>query len=584
MTLFRVWAPAATRVDVDLNGERTALMPEDLGWWSTAIDGAGPGTPYGFCLDGGDPLPDPRSPSQPDGVHGRSAVVDHGAFPWTDGQWRGIPLASSVIYELHVGTFTPDGTFDAVIDRLDHLVDLGVCAVELMPVAEFAGNRGWGYDAVDVFAPHHAYGGPDGLKRLVDACHGRGLGVVVDVVYNHAGPAVNHLERFGPYFTDRYTTPWGRAVNLDGPDSDSVRQFLVDNAVMWLRDYHCDGLRLDAVHAIVDTSALHLLEELAVAVQTLSAEVGRELFVVAESDLNDPRLVRAREAGGYGIDAQWSDDFHHALHVALTGEQRGHYSDFAGLHDVATTLQRAFVYDGRYSRRRRRRHGRAPAGIAGSRFVGYLQNHDQVGNRPEGGRIGHLVDGRRLTVGAALVLLSPFVPLLFQGEEWGATAPFQYFTDHDDELGRAVRDGRRRESAAFGWDPEAVPDPQDPATFERSKLGWDERTREPHSSLLEWYRSLIALRKSRADLSDGRLEAVRTEVDEATGTLMMRRGTVTVAVDLGSRAASFDVPGDATILLASDDGACVVWARDVKRPSRRADNRSDRGEHSQRNL
>jgi maltooligosyltrehalose trehalohydrolase len=406
--------------------------------------------------------------------------------------------------------------------------------VELMPVAEFSGDRGWGYDGVDLYAPHHAYGGPDGLKRLVDACHAQGIGVVLDVVYNHLGPAGNHLAEFAPYFTDRYATPWGEAVNLDGPESDEVRRFFVDNALMWLRDYHVDGLRLDAVHAIVDTSAVHLLEQLAVETADLSAHLGRPLHLIAESDLNDPRLIRRRETGGYGLDAQWSDDFHHALHAALTGERSGYYEDFGRLSQIATALRRAYVYAGERSGFRQRRHGRPPGDVPGWRFFGYLQNHDQVGNRATGERSSHLMSIERLRIGAALVATAPFVPMFFQGEEWGASTPFLYFTDHrDPELGRAVSHGRRREFASFGWDPDDIPDPQEEKTFLRSKLDWDELEHPHHAELLAWHRSLLALRRSRPELTDGRMDLVEVEADDEAGTLVVRRGRVIVTVRLG---------------------------------------------------
>jgi maltooligosyltrehalose trehalohydrolase len=530
------------------------------GWWTAEAEGRD----YAFAVDGADPLPDPRSPWQPHGVHGPSRVVDHAAFRWTDAGWQAPPLAAGLVYELHVGTFSPAGTFDGAIERLDHLVRLGVTHVELMPVAQFPGGHGWGYDGVDLYAPHAAYGGPDGLKRLIDACHGRGLAVLLDVVYNHLGPAGNYLERFGPYFTDRYATPWGRAVNLDGPGSDEVRRFFCDNALAWLRDYHADGLRLDAVHAIVDTSAVHFLEQLATEVADLGARLGRYFVLVAESDLNDPRIVRGPDVGGYGLDAQWSDDFHHALHAALTGERGGYYADFGRLADVAQALRSAYVYDGRVSAFRGRRHGRPATGLPGSRFLGYLQTHDQVGNRARGERTSHLVSPGLLKVGAALVLLSPFVPMLFQGEEWAASTPFLYFTDHEDPaLARAVSEGRRHEFQAFGWDPAEVPDPQAPETFQRSKLDWSEPGREPHRGLLDWHASLARLRREHG-LAAGRLDRVRVRHDETDRWLVLEREGIAVACNLAGRAQRVPL-GDGTagaVLLASDGevkaGAGVV--------------------------
>jgi maltooligosyltrehalose trehalohydrolase len=530
------------------------------GWWTATVEAAGPGSDYGFLLDGQGPFPDPRSFWQPDGVHGLSRVVDHAAFRWTDGGFQAPPLGAALLYELHVGTFTPEGTFDAAIGKLDHLVHLGVTHVELMPVNEFPGARGWGYDGVGLFAPHHAYGGPDGLKRFVNACHARGLAVLLDVVYNHLGPSGNYLGRYAPYFSRRYTTPWGDAVNFDGPDSDEVRRFFCDNARMWLRDYHCDGLRLDAVHAICDTAAQPFLEQLALEVDALQAQLGRHLVLIPESDLNDPRLLWSRERGGYGLDAQWSDDFHHALHTVLTGERDGYYRDFGALSDLAQALRQAFVYDGRYSAHRRRRHGRAPTGLGGHRFVGYLQNHDQVGNRARGERLSHLVSLGRLKIGAALVLTSPFVPMLFQGEEWGASTPFQYFTDHQEpELAKAVREGRRREFAAFGWQPEDVPDPQAPETFQRSKLRWQELVHPPHAEILEWHRRLIRLRRAEPALSDGRLERVHTRWDEAARWFVLERGPISVACNLAPQPQPVPLrPGNHATLLSAPPGLTAV--------------------------
>ena len=551
MTSFEVWAPDAERVDVVLGGDRRPMARDRRGWWSLDAPDAGPGTRYGFSLDGGPVRPDPRSRHQPDGVDGPSAVLDPD-FPWTDGSWHGRPLAGSVLYELHVGTFTPEGTFDAAIERLPHLVDLGVDAVEVMPVNEFSGTRGWGYDGVGLYAVHHAYGGPDGFRRFIDACHGHGLAVVLDVVYNHLGPHGNHLAEFGPYFTDARSTNWGAAINVDGPHSDEVRRFLIDDALMWLDEFHCDGLRLDAVHAIEDASAVHVLEQLAVEVEAQAARLGRAAFLIAESDRNDPRYVRIREAGGYGLDAAWADEWHHALHAVLTGEVDGYYEDFGSIELLAKALRQAWVYDGTWSPHRRRTHGRPPDGLAGHRFVVSVQNHDQIGNRAAGDRLGAGVTTGRLQVAAALLLTGPFTPLLFQGEEWGASTPFQYFTAHEDpELGRAVTEGRRREFSSFGWGADDVPDPQDAATFERSKLAWDERDEAPHAEILAWYRDLLALRRREPDLTDPRLERVRVAADPATATLEVRRGRILVAANLGGAPSQVPVPTGSEVVLAT---------------------------------
>jgi maltooligosyltrehalose trehalohydrolase len=551
MPEFRVWAPRPKRVDLFLGDRRLRMEPSRGGWWHLGVEKAGPGADYAFSLDEGPPRPDPRSAFQPAGIDGPSRLVDHGVFAWTDAGWRGMPLAGAVLYELHVGTFSASGTFDGAIEHLDHLVRLGVDMIEIMPVAEFAGRRGWGYDGVDLFAPHHGYGGPDGLKRLIDACHARGLGVVMDVVYNHLGPAGNYLAEFGPYFSDRHRTNWGKAVNFDGPGSAEVRRFVIDNALMWLRDYHCDALRLDAVHAIVDESATHILEELACEVDALSAQLRRPLSLIAESDRNDPKLVRSRDARGYGLDAAWADDWHHALHAALTGESSGYYADFGSFAMLAKALRQAWVYDGIWSKHRGRIHGRAPLGMSGRQFVVSTQTHDQVGNRAAGERSSALMSEGRLRIAAALLLTSPFVPMLFQGEEWGALNPFQYFTDHaDPELGRAVSEGRRGEFAGFGWRPEDVPDPQDPATFERSKLDWSEVSRDAHAGLLTWYRELIALRRRFPALSDPRLDRVETRCDEQ-GLLFVERGPVMVASNLGSHERTVGVGPSSKLAAAS---------------------------------
>ena len=561
MTRFAVWAPEAEAVGLVTMAAPAPMRPLPGGWWELDLEKAGPGTDYWFVVDGSEPLPDPRSPWQPEGIEGPSRVVDHGSFTWTDQGWRGCPapwLSGGAVYELHTGTFTPEGTFDAAIGRLDHLVDLGVRAVEIMPVHQFSGDHGWGYDGVFLSAPHHAYGGPDALKRLVDACHARGLAAILDVVYNHLGPAGNVLERFGPYFTARYVTPWGKAVNLDGAHSDEVRRFFVDNAAMWLRDYHVDGLRVDAVHAIVDTSAVHVLEEMALRAEDLAAGAGRALLLVAESDLNDPRVVRSRDLGGYGMDSVWNEDFHHCLHAVLTGERQGYYGDFGSIAGIAQCLERGVFYDGRYSRYRRRRHGRPHTPVTGRSFVGFLQNHDQVGNRALGERSAALMSPGRLKIGAALVMTAPFLPMLFQGEEWAASTPFLYFTDHKDPaLGAAVREGRRSEFAAFGWRPEEIPDPQDPATFERSKLQWSEVGEPPHDEVLAWHRDLLALRRRLPDLTDARFERVHVSFSEEDQWLRVRRGDVELVANLASQAAEFRVGQEATLELGSDPGVSL---------------------------
>jgi maltooligosyltrehalose trehalohydrolase len=499
---------------------------------------------------------------QPSGVHGASEVIDHSRFVWSDARWQAPPLGAGVLYELHIGTFTREGTFAAAIDKLPYLAGLGITHLELMPVAEFPGDRGWGYDGVDLFAPHHVYGRPDDLKRLVDACHAHGLAVILDVVYNHLGPAGNYLSRFGPYFTHRYHTPWGDAVNLDNAGSDEVRRFFCDNAVMWLRDYHFDGLRIDAVHALIDTSARHFLEQLAGEVDTLEAITGRHLVLIAESDLNDPRVIRSREGGGYGLDAQWSDDFHHALHGMLTGERTGYYEDFGTMAHFARALQEAFVYGGTASPHRRRTHGRMPAGLPGWRFVVAAQNHDQIGNRATGDRLTHLVSRQRLKIAAALLLTAPFVPMLFQGEEWGTSSPFQYFTSHEDEaLGRLVSEGRRREFAAFGWDPGSIPDPQMEETYRRSQLRWDEPALAHHAELLRWYRDLLALRRDHPALRDGKYRSVRVTCDEQRGQLTIQRGAILIVCSLAGSAATIETGDRWQLLLTSEPGTRIDQGR-----------------------
>jgi maltooligosyltrehalose trehalohydrolase len=554
MHTFRVWAPRASSVAVLVAGMSHPMQAGERGWWLAEVKNAGPGTDYFFVVDGGPPIPDPRSRFQPNGVNGPSRIVDDSTFSWTDSSWQPLSLSSAILYELHIGTFTAAGTFRSAIECLDHLVDLGITHVELMPVNEFSGDWGWGYDGVDQFAPYHRYGTPDELKELVNASHARGLAVLLDVVYNHFGPVGNYLDRFAPYFTDAYRTPWGTAVNLDHAGSHEVRRFFAENASMWLRKYHFDGLRLDAIHALYDRSAIHFLEFLSSEVAALASELGRDLILIAESDLNDPRVVTGRYARGLGMDAQWSDDFHHALHTVLTGERSGYYEDFGSLQHLAKSLKQAFVYDGIYSRHRDRLHGRPVAGLSGHRFLGYAQNHDQIGNRAQGERLSHLVSLGRQKIAAALVLTSPFVPMLFQGEEFGASTPFQYFTQHEDpELGWNVSQGRANEFAAFGWLPHSVPDPQDPATFHRSKLRWDETIHEPHSSLLAWHKKLIALRRSTLALTDGRMEAVEVKFDERSQWFVIRRSNVEVICNLASERQSVPVSCSTADVVCSEE-------------------------------
>ncbi|MGW2055345.1 malto-oligosyltrehalose trehalohydrolase [Streptomyces sp. NPDC001840] len=520
--------------------------PDRDGWW-TAEAPAADGTRYGFALDGGPVLPDPRSRRQPDGPDGPSAVVDQTAYRWRT-PWQGRDLPGAVLYELHIGTFTREGTFDAAAELLAPLAELGITHVEVMPVCPFPGTHGWGYEGVSPWAVHEPYGGPEAFKRFVDTAHGLGLGVVLDVVHNHLGPSGNHLPRFGPYFTDTHRTPWGAAVNLDAPGSDEVRAYLLGSALAWLRDFQLDGLRLDAVHALADRRALTFLEELSAAVDALSAELGRPLFLIAESDLGDPRTTTPRAEGGLGLHAQWNDDFHHALHTALTGESQGYYADFARepLAALAKTLTRVFFHDGTYSSFRGRTHGRpldrtrTPA----HRFLCYAQTHDQIGNRALGDRLSATLSPGLLACAALLVLTAPCTPMLFMGEEWGAATPWQFFTDHSDPvLAEAVRTGRRREFAAHGWAAEEIPDPQDPATRERSCLDRSETGKEPHARLLAWHRELIALRRNQPDLSDPDLAATKVAYDEEARWLAYRRGDLRIAVNFSGEPALIPLGG-----------------------------------------
>ncbi|MGC1805675.1 MAG: malto-oligosyltrehalose trehalohydrolase [Mycobacterium sp.] len=555
MREFGVWAPKPETVRLDVDGVAYPMTRGRDGWWRATVDAASDAR-YGYLLDD-DPtvLPDPRSPRQPDGVHERSQLWEPASQAWTDDGWTGRSVQAAVIYELHIGTFTPAGTFDSAIERLDQLVNLGVDFVEVMPVNAFSGPHGWGYDGVLWYAVHEPYGGPDGLVRFVDACHRRGLGVLIDAVFNHLGPSGNYLPRFGPYLSSA-SNPWGEGINIADAQSDEVRRYIIDCALRWMRDFHADGLRLDAVHALVDTTAIPILEELSAETEALAEQLGRPLSLVAESDLNDPRMVTPRRDGGYGMTAQWDDDIHHAIHTAVSGERQGYYADFGSLATLATTLRHGFFHAATYSSFRQRRHGRPldtaqASGIPATRLLAYTCTHDQVGNRALGDRPSQNLTYGQLAVKAALVLGSPYTTMLFMGEEWGASTPFQFFSSHPEpELARATAEGRKNEFADHGWNADDIPDPQDPQTFQRSKLDWSELDTGEHARLLRIYQDLIALRRSETDLADPWLEHLIVDYDEDARWIVMRRGRLAVACNLGTEPAA--VPFTGELVLSSD--------------------------------
>ncbi|WP_322412056.1 malto-oligosyltrehalose trehalohydrolase [Microbacterium invictum] len=562
--MIELWAPRASRVRLRHAGGDLEMQATAEGWWQGEIALAD-GDRYGFVLDDGDAVrPDPRSRRQPRGVHEPSSWFDPGAHEWSDQSWTGRQLAGGIVYELHVGTFTPEGTLDTAASRLDHLVDLGVTHVELLPVNGFNGIWNWGYDGVLWYTVHEAYGGPAAYQRFVDACHGRGLAVIQDVVYNHLGPSGNYLPEYGPYLRDAERNTWGSSVNLDEP---AVRSFIVENALMWMRDYHVDGLRLDAVHALLDRTDRHILQEISEETDRLSAHVGRPLTLIAESDMNDAMLISAREAGGYGLTAQWSDDYHHALHVALTGETVGYYADFAPLSALVKAATRGFFHDGTWSSFREREHGHPiDPRIPTWRLVTYSQDHDQIGNRAAGDRLSQSLDEGGLRIGAVLTLLAPFTPMLFMGEEWAASTPWQFFTSHPEpELAKATADGRLAEFAAMGWDESLVPDPQDPATFERSHLdwseAWDEEADPRHGRTLALYRRLARLRRELPDLTDPAFTALSAEADETARTFVLHRGAVDILVNFGTDPATLPIQEGSRLVLATDDAARVESAR-----------------------
>jgi maltooligosyltrehalose trehalohydrolase len=549
---FAVWAPKPETVRLDVDGVTYPMTRGHDGWWRTTVDAASDAR-YGYLLDD-DPkvLPDPRSPRQPDGVHERSQLWEPASQAWTDDGWTGRSVQGAAIYELHIGTFTPAGTFDSAIEKLDQLVDLGVDFVEVMPVNAFSGTHGWGYDGVLWYAVHEPYGGPDGLIRLIDACHRRGLGVLIDAVFNHLGPSGNYLPRFGPYLSSG-SNPWGEGINIADAHSDEVRRYIIDCALRWMREFHADGLRLDAVHALVDTTAIPILEELSAETEALAEQLGRPLSLVAESDLNDPRTITPRREGGYGMTAQWDDDIHHAIHTAVSGERQGYYADFGSLATLAKTLRHGFFHAATYSSFRQRRHGRPldTAAVPATRLLAYTCTHDQVGNRALGDRPSQNLTYGQLAVKAALVLGSPYTTMLFMGEEWGASTPFQFFSSHPEpELARATAEGRKKEFAEHGWDADEIPDPQDPQTFQRSKLDWSELDTGEHARLLRIYQDLIALRRSETDLADPWLEHLIVDYDEDARWIVMRRGRLAVACNLDTKPAA--VPFTGELVLSSD--------------------------------
>jgi maltooligosyltrehalose trehalohydrolase len=552
-----VWAPLASRVTLRLPDRDVAMDKGPNGWWHSAAELA-TGTEYGFVLDDeSDPIPDPRSRRQPNGVHSLSAVFDPDAHRWQDTAWTGRQLAGGVIYEMHVGTFTPEGTLDSAIERLGHLVDIGIDFVEILPVNGFNGTHNWGYDGVLWHAVHEGYGGPAAYQRFVDAAHAHGLAVLQDVVYNHLGPSGNYLPRFGPYLHEASANTWGSSVNLDEP---AVRRYILDNAAMWMRDYHVDGLRLDAVHALVDDSDKHILQEMAEETDVLSAHLGRPLTLIAESDLNDPKLIMPREAGGYGLTAQWSDDYHHSVHVALTGERTGYYADFESLGALAKTSTEGFFHNGTFSSFRGRDHGHPidPA-VPSWRLVTFSQDHDQIGNRAVGDRLTASLDYGQLAIAAVLTLAGPYTPMLFMGEEWGASTPWQFFTSHPEpELGRATAEGRIAEFERMGWDPDVVPDPQDPDTFLRSKLDWSESTEGDHARLLALYSDLAALRRARSELTDPRFNQLDATFSDELRWYRLDRGAVTVLVNFGDEELTLPLDQAVDVLLWTDAAATVT--------------------------
>lgn len=541
---FRVWAPSAQGMELLLKDRPTGFPMEkdSQEYWSIEMKDISPGTRYKFRIEGQLERPDPASRYQPDGVHSWSAVVDHRTYQWEESSWEGLNLEDLIIYELHVGTFTPQGSFEAVLSKLDHLLKLGINAIEIMPVSAFPGIRNWGYDGVYPYAVQSSYGGPKGLKKMIDGCHKRGVAVILDAVYNHMGPEGNYLGDFGPYFTEKYKTPWGKAINFDDRYCDGVRNFFLSNAQMWLKEYRIDGLRLDAVHEILDLGAIHFLRELSEVSEKVQEETGRKKLLIAESDLNDVKLISPHQIGGYGLQAQWTDDFHHSIHTLLTAEHNGYYSDYGRMEQLEKSFRQAMVYDGIYSPYRKRRIGSKPAGSSPEQFVVSIQNHDQVGNRMRGERLSMLLGLEQLKLAAGLMLTAPFTPMLFMGEEFGADQPFQYFVSHGDaELVQAVQEGRRKEFQYFRQSTGDFPDPQAEKTFEDSKLDWDIHSDPQKELLLGFYQELIRLRK-KGTFQPFRNHPLKTWSDETSRVLSIRGGALLAIFNLHARTQEVTLP------------------------------------------
>ncbi len=550
---FSLWAPRRDKVSVTVNGATYPMTgPSQRGFWTADVEAAQHGSDYAFLLDDDpQPYPDPRSFWQPKDVHSSSRVLEHGKFEWQDEKFRAVPLPSAVLYEMHVGTFTQGGTLDTAIEKLDYLCDLGITHIELLPISSYEGNFSWGYDGVSPYAPDETVGGPDAVKRFINACHGKGLAVILDVVYNHFGPAGNYTGQFGPYYTEKHKTPWGAAINFEEGGSDQVRRYFIDNALMWLRDYHFDGLRLDATHEMIDRSAMHFLEQLSREVEDLSASIGRCLVLIAENDLNDPRIVTSMEANGFGMDAQWSDDFHHSLFSLLANEQVGYFRDFGEIGQLAHALKHVFLYDGRYSQYRLHNHGRPVINLSYHKYLGFIQNHDQIGNRAKGERLQMLVGTRKAKLAAGVGCTAPFLPMIFMGEEWAAGTPWMYFADFQDpELRKSVREGRKKDFAHFGFGDD-VPNPEDPKTFEASKLDWNELQNPEHQEMYRWYRDLIHLRRRTLSLNLGDMRRMEVEHDERCRWIRTDRGDIRTCINLADCPTEFAMLAGSELLLSS---------------------------------